>query len=535
MVAELEFPGLRNNGRPFISPHTRIGLMVYPQPPWDDVFVPPRMTTAIDLGWDLDKAQASSIQFGWNKQMGQPAGSWNAVVKQKYDGLTGRPYLELGDQAIVDGDWVDITIRRNGVPIPLCRGVVDTVREQKTSAGGATVATYTLTGRDHGAFFDYPITWNNIYIRTLGEYVGGLFQQRVEGKVGGRPDELFKALIEATFVKGTVAGPWEIPPALAELTNTESLFDLLKIVPFRASKYTDGLRGAYYNEPQLWTTGGQTLHQTLAEWTNPMLNEYWYDLLPPGAFMPKHGLNAFLSGFSLEEGLIGTGLETLKGPSIEADHKNFGTLAAFIRERPFPSTIEGKDSMWSELPTWIIPTWLIADSDLGRGGAQRYNLFELLADFGLGPQAEQAMQAKPVWHPSSIRTHGLRTYQQHTKFYAQDAGGIGSWMGERERWQRLLVDWFSPNPFFIQGTITTKVVLPEIRIGHRVILAPGDDPNQWTTFYVEGTNHGISGTAEPATPISGNSVFVLTRGFKGSDEELLSMVEDTSSFFEEVF
>ncbi|MCK5800721.1 MAG: hypothetical protein KAI47_26220, partial [Deltaproteobacteria bacterium] len=55
----------------------------------------------------------------------------------------------MGD--IIDGDWVDVSVLRNGVRFTICRGIVDSVRESKTSVTGATVKTVTVNGRDHGA------------------------------------------------------------------------------------------------------------------------------------------------------------------------------------------------------------------------------------------------------------------------------------------------------------------------------------------------------------------------------------------------
>jgi hypothetical protein len=527
-------------------------MAVYPLPDLEDIpFRPTREMGVRRIDWEPDTSEASIVRFEWNKQMGQPSGQWTAQIKARRDISSGDLLLNFDSQEVGDGDWVDIAIRRNGVQIPLCRGVVDSVRKQTRSAGGATVAIYNVTGRDHGAFFEYPITWNSIWAQTLNELVSGLFTRRIGGKVGGRPDELFEAIINGTFKGGTrqsvPSGQWILPQALTDLTKGEKLSDLLKIITFNAEKGGIGLRGAYFNEPGLWTVGEQPLHQTLNQWINPVLNEYWYDLLPPSAFMPQHGLSGFLSKFGdLPKGKFPVSAdplfaddaqsilqESIDTQSIESDNETFGTMGAFIRERPFPTTAADMDSMWFSLPTWVIPTWLLDSADLGRAGHQRFNLFELLGDFGIGPQQEQAAFSRPQWHKSDIFTHGLRTYSQTSRFFSQFERGPGGWLNERNRWLQILIDWFSPNPYLLQGTISAKIPLPEIRIGHRVILTNGN-PQEDTQFYVEGVSLALQAPSA-SSGVRGSTSLILTRGFQGTDAELMKATRELSDLYQDAF
>jgi hypothetical protein len=359
---------------------------------------------------------------------------------------------------------------------------------------------------------------------------------------------MFKILITAALSKGREAGQWEFPPALKEGLDEERFYDLLKVVTFTSEKYGDHLRGAYLNEMQLWTTGEQTLHQTLTNWVNPLLNEVWYDLLPPSTYLPKHGLGAFLKGSSVEQGKllvdptqtsfsdegIGIGAETAKSKELKTQ-KYFGSMAAFIREKPFISTVNGEDSMWFGLPTWVIPEWLIQTSDLGRSGDQRFNLFELLADFGMGPQKEQTVMAKPQWLSEDIKRRGLRTLQQSTRFHSQAENGLENFFKEdRAKWQQLLVDWFSPAPYLRQGSITVLLLLPEIRVGHKVLIVPNDNPALAEQFYVEGVQLGYSGANDARSPITGLTTLMLSRGFRGSDYALYQATKTLSGKFTEV-
>lgn len=547
-IAALQFPGLNNSGRKFIAPHLRVGCAIYPNQLDSNPFVPNRQAGVRHIDWEPRHTEASVIGLQWNKQLGPASGQWMLQIKPSYDSRTGAERIKFRDQEVVDGDWIDVAILRNGMRIPLCRGIVDSVRWATTSVGGATSIVYTLTGRDHGAFFEYPITWNSMWARNLAELASGLFTKRAEGRVGGRPDEMFRLLIKGAFQGGkaqgsTPAGQWIIPQSLADIAERGKLFDLLKIVTFGYAKGQKHLRGAYYNEPQLWNVGEQPLHQTLSQWVNPLLNEFWYDLLPSRDFVPKHSMQGFLGAesFKISEGGVGplgpSNAVSIQIPQeYESDNQKFGTIGAIIRERPFPNTINKMDSMWYGLPTWRIPTWMIIDADLGRSGNQRYNVFELLADFGLGNQQEQAAYAKPRWSKDNIGTHGLRSFPGgNTRFTAPEQGGVGDWIAEREQWLQLLVDWFGPNPHLIQGSITVKVPLPEVRIGHRLVLVSGQgNIEEQIQFYVEGVNIQMKGPLQ-GSGVKGSTTFTVTRGFKGSDQDLLAAVTKLSSTYETVF
>ena len=534
--------GLSNKDVPRVGQNLRIRMRIYPQTTVDpadgdgSLFIKRKSHDKLTLDWTNDSQMGLQL-FDWSKSMGQPSGTWTVVAKEKrgYD-------LGIEDGQILDGDWCDLSILRNGVEIPLARGVVDSCREQTQSAGGATVRTWMLTGRDHGAFFEYPIDYQNIWAQTLGELTQGLFTARVKGKIGGRPDELFRILIKAAFSTAKLSGQWELPTSLADMVGGKKrLYDLLDIITLAASKSNAGagLRGSYYNEPQLWTSGGQTLHQTLMQWVNPLLNEIWYDLLPPVGFTPENGLGAwFLSDPDDTDVEVGNQILQLGGMLSGASPKlggEFGTIAAYIRERPFPSTIEGDQSLWFDLPEWRIPTWCLQSVDLGRGGHERYNLFELLADLGcMGTTTEQAPVCPPTWNKLDIRQRGLRIFSQTTRYLAQLRTGLGDWHRERSTWQDLLRDWNAPLPYLRQGTVVCKLLLPEVRIGQKLILDEGGSELDNERLYLEGVNLRWQGPQGPTRPPMGTTSWTLTHGFRGTDKGYLDAVKGTVSFFKEI-
>jgi hypothetical protein len=541
-VAPLKgYLGLSNQDVPRVNQSLRMRLNIYPQttesPAEGSLFVKRKNSRKITLDWTGD-SQMGLQMFDWNKQMGQPSGAWMAMAKEK-------PGKDLGieDGQIMDGDWCDVSILRNGVEIPLCRGVVDTVREQTQSAGGATVRTWMLAGRDHGFAFEYPITYQNLWAQTLGEIFAGMVGARVKGKVGGRPDEMFRVLIKAAFIEGRQTGQWELPTSLADTVGGKKrLRDLLSVIAFAATKASTqtGLRGAYYNEPQLWTAGGQTLHQTLQQWVNPLLNEIYYDLLPPIGFTPANGLGGwFLADpddvdVDVEERVNQLG-GALSAVEVEPDGE-FGTVAAYIRERPFPNTIEGDSSLWFDLPEWRIPRWCLQAVDLGRGGHERYNLFELMADLGsMGPSTEQAAICPPTWNKLDIRQRGLRIFSQTTRYLAQFKTGMGDWHRERVTWQDLLRDWHAPLPYLRQGTVTAKVMLPEVRIGQKLVIDEGGAEEDNERLYVEGVRLRWEGPQGPTKPPTGSTTWTLTHGFRGTDKQYLDAVKGTVSLFTGAF
>jgi len=533
--AELDFPGFSTSGKhKFVSPHTRVRLVTYPL---DDrhPFAPQARSGSRVFDWSEDSV-GSVVSLDWSKQMGQASGSWTAKLKTKHDERTGDARARLDQFEIRDGDWADITVLRNGVPIPLMRGVVDSVRRRRYSVQGASAVEYTVTGRDHGAFFEYPITWSSVWVRTLDETVRGLFTDRLDGKVGGSPDELFAALIQGTFGVGTDAtgvpsGQWMIPQSLRDKMpggDFRRLNDVLSVITFDAIQGTKGLRGAYYNQPQLWTVGEQDLHQTLQQWSNPLLNETWYDLALPRAFVPQNGLHKFLST-STDRFRDRSGAQV---PTTETEQ--WGTMCAFCRERPFPTTEQGIDSMWFNLPTWSIPTWLLQQDDLGVSGHDRSNLMELTADIGLGSQPEQIAAARPLWNIEDIRLRGLRTYSKSTNYIARGADkGYGDWLTERSTWLAILRDWFGPNPYMTNGSLSVKALLPEVRIGQRLILDTGS-PSQNEQFYVEGVS-GQWHAAQEHAGENGSTTFTVTRGFQGTDTDLNSQIKEAANLFKETF
>jgi hypothetical protein len=490
MTAKLKLEGMHSSdGQKIARQHVRGSLTVYPQP-GNSVFIT-RDTKARRFTWDKDQTEGSILNLNTVKTMGAPSGHWVATVKVAHDSD-----LDIKGGDIMDGDWVDIAYLRNGVEFEVMRGVVDSARERKYSAGGATVKVFQLTGRDCGAPFETPVAWQSFWVQTLGELFRGLMTDRVKGAIGGSPDEMFEILLEAAFQQGGTKNrsSWRLPPALAKIAKISEEPYFYKAL----ENEIDPCRGAYYNEIQAWTQAGQTLHQTLQQWINPLLNEVWYDLR--------------------------RGLKKIEGRT-EAE------MVAYLRERPFPNTTDGMESPWFRLDSLTIPDWVINEYDVGRGGDQRYNLIELVADFGFISPQESAAFAAPIWNYWDIQTHGLKPWQQNVRYVAKDNFSQGQWLAERKVWNKLVTDWYAPNPYVLDGTLGAGILLPEARIGTKLFY---DTDNKKTKeqYYLEGVENKYTFTRAGH---SGKTNLTVTRGFPGDDKEYLKMVERAAAGYEEVF
>jgi hypothetical protein len=480
-AAKLKLEGFEGGSGKLAKPCYRVGVTIYPH--CDPVFAN-RETRPRKLTWKAEETEGSVVGWQWSKRLGQPSGTWAATVK-----LGRRATISPMGGDVLGHDWADCSVLRNGVVFPICRGVIDTVRESTQAASGETVRTLTLTGKDHGGLMETPIAWNNIYVETMKELGFGLMTFKILSTAGDPPDKLFADLIAATFNRGTsqTQSGWALPPALQAVGNAKAFCDLINV--------DRGVtRGGYFNQQSLWTTAGQTLDQAVAQWCNPLLNEWRYDI---GQGVTANQLEAF----------------------------------AAIRERPFVNTTDGMASPWFGLRTWRIPTWLVEGTDLGRSDTERFTIFQLIADVSWYPQAGQAALTVAEYSRYLIERYGIKPYMEQTNFigFAEDPS---QWIPERDRWLRLLIDWYAPNPYWLSGTINFGCMLPEVQIGDRLILDTGN-PTTCMQAYVEGVSHTFqwagSGSSGPRTRTS----LSVTRGFHGTDGNLLKMVRDITKLYKD--
>ena len=468
-------------GAKILTPHTRVRATIYPQP--NDLVFRGRSTEKIVGSWIAEESPDITVRsMRWQKQLGTASGQWTVVLKEKPKGKSS-----MVDGTILPDDWVEIEMMRNGVIFPICTGIVKTAFRRQTTVGGATVTLWDMTGVDHGGLAEFPITFQNLFLRTLSELVKGLFTERIRGKIGGSPAEMFEVLIRATFSPGTQTSPWTLPPSLRarHQQSVTGFLDLLKL-------QLDETRGAYHNEIKLWTQPGENLYQTIKDWCNPLLNEFIWDVDPDS-----------------------------------------GIPTATIRERPFPLTEHGLDSPWFDMPMTEIPKWAVKDVQVGRSSAERFNLFQLVADPGLGlTDSEQIASSPPLWSRKSIEQFGIRSMQEKTKYIQfGDDEQQGGWIEERDRQQTAIRDWHALNPWFLSGTIPVPWAAPEVRVGTRLRLTEGNESTD-ETYYVEGVGLDYTASEGASAPHRAQSTFSVTRGWRGSDTSLITALLDVTGEFQ---
>jgi hypothetical protein len=204
-------------------------------------------------------------------------------------------------------------------------------------------------------------------------------------------------------------------------------------------------------------------------------------------------------------------------------------MQATIRENPFVNTIDEKKSPWYSLREWTIPSWLIYTSNLGRSNVARITVFDITASSAFITPTDQQGVVKPLWSPTGIQYHGIKPYISNTKYIVGKNKDSGPWIKERDEWQRLICDWIAPEPYYLNGTMEFGTMFPEIRIGDRLRINTGDK-NAPILAYIEGVNHTFSFTN--SGPIARTSLMV-SKGFKGTDTELLNMVKKASNSFKQ--
>jgi hypothetical protein len=456
----------------------RIGITIYPHA--DDPVFSSRKTTPRKLNWKKDETEGSIVSFQWSKRIGEPAGNWAATVK-----LGRNASIDIMQGDVLSGDWVEIAVLRNGIEFPLCIGRVAAVRQDDHSERGATIRTIMLTGADHGGLFDTKVSWSNIYAQSFKEIAFGLYTFKIQGAPGGKPADLFEAIIGATFGSGagsTTHSAWTLPPGLSNRLTEALTFGDFQPTFLEALDIRKGeTRGIYYNQSQLWNNPGETLGQALQRWCNPVLNEWIVDL------------------------------DIESGPSMFAS----------IHERPFINRIDAANSPWFKLDEYELPEWMIQAKGLGRSDHERCNIIQITVDMSYMSAIEQVGTMAPIFSLNDVNRHGIHPRLESTPFVS--SGPYGNWNQDRSTWQRLLADWNAMNPYWLNGPVSAKALLPDCRIGQRFRLRR-PTPDRDITAYIEGIDMVYQWAPSQSVGPSGMTALHLTRGWEGTDQSRLAAV-----------
>lgn len=426
------------------------------------------------------------------KTFGGAAGSFSLTIKR----IPGKQPSFLTHFDDPEDIYVHIEWLVNGRRYDGMWGLTDSMSEDTSrSEDGTRVEMIKVNGQDLGKALAKMSLFVNVFDtgKRMGARSAALpmipVYSAVQDKLIGSPDQIVRALLTAWLGNNGVADKqWVLPPKLQPAAGGKFLYDWLDY-----TKISQGLRGEAF-APEMLSVEGQsrTLWDTLQEYSNPALNEMWFDLaIDPNA--------------------------------RDANRHEKMRPALFLRERPFP-TIKSSER-WNALPTHHLRLQDISKRTIVSDGAERFNYWTLHAqgsnadDFAIQALIQQQSGVEvgnpgnaPIYDLDSIRKHGLRRYEQATRYVPvnfsieapKDGASSFDWLSVSRTWLRIIHDWYVIAPLQYTGTIVTSRVFPEIRIGSRLIEERyGEGP--WE-YYVEGVEHSYS------YPGAGTTTLTLTRG-----------------------
>jgi hypothetical protein len=217
-----------------------------------------------------------------------------------------------------------------------------------------------------------------------------------------------------------------------------------------------------------------------------------------------------------------------------------------LRERPFPTfDLNGRNvstTRWESVRARVLEPGDVRTRSLVKGGAgKRFNYWSITPT-GVGtdsfslpeviqrtrPGAEPGRPGSvPIFSIDSIMRHGIRQYQLQTRYIPiyvaarnqerQDEATLDQdgALQVAALFLKKVHDWFVIAPLELSGTITTTRVMPEIRVGERLVEERTEGR---ITYYIEGVSHTWGGVTS-----AGSTTITVTRGeYEG--EDLLSGV-----------
>lgn len=455
-------------------------------------------------GVNQDSSSPSIISYQSTKALGPAAGSFTLNVK------VPRAWEDEWEE-VMDDDWVDIVLNRHGRRWHILRGMVDENRRSDTVGGtGATSRVWTVTGKDYGRVWEKTQVWFSKYCRqnVSGHFSAKVFTvKRADNQVSGVP-VVNKLVINSpeAAVQGYLFGfleeldnigreNWQPPALVPEIKDNSFVSSLI----LDTSNFLN-VPERRAIDPNFVMVNGN-LWDLAKDWSDPMFTELYVDVV---------GKN---------------------WPNLNQDEEHDvddSQMVVVFRDKPFPivdSTwdgLTGKDSIWFDLPLFVIPRQAVDKWNVGRGGMERYNAFFVTNPLYQETQGVAIIdQAAPLWDLEDVRRHGLRRFDIQSKYKPEKANMLN--LTEKQR--GVIRDWYCLNPFYLNGTIELKRSFPEIRIGTRVRF-PGATSAKDETYYVESVSHSWTFQAGLRTTLG------VTRGFRGTDDDYLEVLKDISGRYE---
>jgi len=421
-----------------------------------------------------------------SKALGAPSGSFVLTVKGSK--AVGNEVFEW----LADDDWIDVVFYRHDQPWHVMRGLVDEVRQSTVVSGtGATVETYTISGRDFAKIWEITPVWFSPYADNdlVTDAVGHKTFDALPSVVGDPPTAVkayLKSFLEAVSQNAGVN--WNPPKGMPAIENDS----FLESVGFDDSAYSNIPARKQFNPNYMMPSG--TLWQLAQQHSDPLFTELYADLLPNN--------DAFAA-------------ELASGDPVGLGDAK---MTVVIRDKPFPNVAEsGKDDNWGGLPLAIVPRQQIKSADLGKSGLERFNAFFVASLLHQEQTGKDALSIiAPLINLEEIKRHGMRRMDVQSQM-APDALDFGV-MAEQQR--KIIRDWYALNPYLISGTINLGMGRPDIRIGTRIAI-PGvaADQSDMETYYVEQVSHSWQYGSGLKTTLG------VTRGWIGDDSTYRDALE----------
>jgi hypothetical protein len=447
--------------------------------------------------------QNDIMSLSISKQKSAPSAMFNMVL------ASGRVNYE---EAIYPGDWIMLYINRFNKEIDLSNidisqgsgfklfGVVTEVfREQQTSASGATMVSYRITGSDWGFIFNSQIYFNPATLDNVEQKqeLDAVFftLQGVQGDLNSliKPEQqiqlIFKNIIgqnpREAFVAGSLKAPHRIflvPAAILKLFKDKSFpFDnekhaksISNIIERRlgVERYASTLVPQKTNQLlgrkifRVEYTASPTLWSLLQNHSNSLLNEIYTELLP-----------------STETG-------DLK-PTFVARQMPYNTKTKIAG---------ATTTSFFELPIVSIPENFIISKRLGRSLNTLINFIQLwsntLGEVNAPSLAEQSSRGNYDANYSSIVRYGLRTMATTADFDSlidfDPSQRYTVAASQTPTWVRILSDWYMDMYLLRSGDVTVNGIEEHLPVGYNIALED-------TLYHLEGYSHSYNVTSSGHT------------------------------------
>lgn len=457
-------------------------------------------------GSRADSLNPSIISISTSKSLNNISGSFSVILKDS------KVSIDLFKR-LTDDDWIDIVYYINNEPYHQFRGIIDEINRSITIGGsGATVKTYTITGRCFGKIWEATPVWFSPYYNDIvTEAVSSRIFDGIPELLGNPSQAVIAFMKKFLEALSNVDGPNWLPPKSMPGISQVSL---LANIDF--GETIDGSSKYFQNVPQriLFNLNALnpegTLWDLAKQYSDSLFTEVYTDYLPKG------------DPFSKE----------LSNPASIGSND----MTVVIRDRPLPYLgdsvpIEYRNT-WIRLPIFSIIPQEIVSHNVSKSGYERYNAFYVASRLYQEELNSYALSIlAPLLDKESIKRHGLRRFDIQSETHPDPNNPIsmgGQNIAEICNYQRNLIrDWYCLNPYYLSGTIALAHGRPDIRIGCRLHI-PGVKINNKDlipeeNYYIEEVSHEWTFGRGMRTTLG------VTRGWLGDDvsyyENLKKMVD----------